>query len=285
MLTVKAPAKINLTLEVLRKRPDGFHDIKSVFQAVDLCDTLTFKTGKDITFRCDMPAWSAEKSLVIKTIDLLKKETRCSHGVTIEIEKRIPLMSGLGGDSSDAAALLRGLNQLWKLELSPGKLHELAARLGSDVVFFLSGGTALAEGRGEILTPLLSFPKAFVVLIIPDIPPEPGKTGRMYAALKSAYFTDGKKTEKFINTLCDNSVDSSMFFNTFENIAFDYYAGLKNYKEHLMKLGASRVHLAGSGPSLFIVLENETDAVEIYKRYKNIGMNVRLAGTCFKQLN
>jgi 4-diphosphocytidyl-2-C-methyl-D-erythritol kinase len=282
MLTIKAPAKINLTLEVLRKRPDGFHDIKSVFQAVDLCDTLTLKTGKDITFRCDMPGWSAEKSLVVKVIDLIKKETVCSHDVTVEIEKQIPLMSGLGGDSSDAAALLRGLNQLWKLELSPEKLRELAAQLGSDVVFFLRGGTALVEGRGEILTPLPSFPKAYVVLIMPDLLPVPGKTGRMYAALKPPHFTDGKITEKFINGLNNSVVDSSMLFNTFENIAFDYYIGLKMYKEHLIRLGAPHVHLAGSGPSLFVVLQNETEAGELYTRCKNSGMNARLAGICFK---
>ena len=280
MLTVKAPAKINLTLEVLRKRPDGFHDIKSVFQAVDLCDTLTLKTGKDITFRCDTPGWSAEKSLVTKAVDLLKNITGCSYGVTVEIEKRIPLMSGLGGDSSDAAALLRGLNQLWKLGLSIEKLKELAAQLGSDVTFFLSGGTALAEGRGETITPLPSINKIWVILVVPEVTGESGKTGRMYAALKPEHFTDGEITEKFIKTLHkDNKFDASLLFNAFENVAFDMYSGLKDYQELLINLGAPQVHLAGSGPTLFTVLPEKARAEEIYKKCKSQGIKAHLAAS------
>ncbi len=119
-----------------------------------MCDVLHFEKSPQIEFKSDLSEWAADKSLVSRTVDLLQKVTGYTEGVTIEIEKRIPLVSGLGGDSSNAAATLKGLNQLWGLGLSPEKLRELAAKLGSDVPFFLNGGTALMEGRGEIITPL-----------------------------------------------------------------------------------------------------------------------------------
>ncbi len=130
MVTLKAPAKINLTLEVLRKRPDGYHEIAGVLQTLSLCDTLYLETAEETTFQCNNPVWSADKSLVIRVIQLLKNITGITINVTVKIKKELPLLSGLGGDSSDAAALLRGLNELWKLGLSPEKLRELSVGLG-----------------------------------------------------------------------------------------------------------------------------------------------------------
>ena len=141
MLTVPAPAKLNLTLEVLARRPDGYHEIRSVFQTISLGDTLHFQPGREIIFKSSLPGWTPEKSLIARAASLLKETSGCPQGVTIEVDNRIPLVSGLGGDSSDAAATLRGLNKLWELGLSREKLLELAAKLGSDVPFFLYGGT------------------------------------------------------------------------------------------------------------------------------------------------
>jgi 4-diphosphocytidyl-2-C-methyl-D-erythritol kinase len=280
MVTVKAPAKINLTLEVLRQRPDGYHEIKSVLQTINLCDTLHLEQSKGLNWRCDSPEWKADKSLLGRVIELLQDATGCSKGVNVNIRKRIPMLAGLGGDSSDAAALLHGLDELWGLELSPAKLPEMAAQLGSDVNFFLDGGTALAEGRGEIIAPLPSLPKMWVVLMVPDIRGETGKTGRMYASLRPGHFTDGKITDKLVKTLHkDRVIDSSLLFNTFENIAFDSYSGLGVYKEHLLKLGAPHVHLAGSGPALFILFKDRDKAQDIYTRGKAQGMEVYLAET------
>jgi 4-diphosphocytidyl-2-C-methyl-D-erythritol kinase len=280
-IKVKAPAKINLTLEVLGKRADGYHEITSILQTLSLCDTLYLEAAEETTFRCNSPAWSADKSLIIKVIQLLKNITASTNNVTVKIEKELPLLSGLGGDSSDAAALLRGLNELWKLGLSTVKLKELAAQLGSDVAFFLQGGTALVKGRGEIITPLTALPEMWVVLIMPDMPSVPGKTGRMYAALKPGHFTDGRITEKFASTLHKGTVDSAMLFNTFENIAFDYYPGLSGYKEHLIKLGAHHVHLAGSGPALFTMFSDKARAEELCRTCNNQGMKSYLASTGF----
>ena len=280
MVTILAPAKINLTLEVLGKRPDGFHEIRSVLQTVNLCDALHFNAGEGVTFECDMPGWSAEESLVSRAVALLQKETGCPHGTEIMIEKRIPLMSGLGGDSSDAAAVLRGLNELWGLNLSREKLVDMASRLGSDIVFFLHGGTALAGGRGEIIMPLPPLAGIWVVLVVPDVPREMGKTGHLYAEINAGYFTDGKITEKMAALVNEKSkLDPSLIFNIFENVAFNYFKGLAVYKEHILKLGAPHVHLAGSGPALFTVFIDKSQAEDLYKRCKDQGMEAYLAGT------
>lgn len=280
MLTLKAPAKINLTLEVLRKRPDGFHEIRSVLRTIDLYDTLHIEAGKGISFRGDTGGWEAGKSLMSKTVSLLRETTGCKKGAAIRVEKRLPLMSGLGGDSSGAAALLKGLNDFWSLNLTEEKLHELAAKLGSDVAFFLKGGTALAEGRGEIIKPLPPPPKLWLVLVVPDMPVAQGKTARMYAALKPSHFTDGAITERLTVVLKKGQpLDPVMLFNTFENVAFNVYKGLLDYKEHLLKLGAPRVHLAGSGPALFIVCRDKARAADLYARCKNQGMKAYLAAT------
>ena len=278
MLTVKAPAKLNLTLEVLGKRPDGFHEIRSVLQTIDLCDTLHFGTGQGISFQCDMPGWSAEESLVSKAASLLQEVAGGSQGASIKIEKRIPLMSGLGGDSSDAAAVLRGLNELWGLGLPQEKLPGLAAQLGSDASFFLQGGMALVEGRGERVSPLPSLPNIWVVLVVPDVPGKAGKTARMYQSLTAPHYTDGKITEKLVDVIKGGGeFNTSMLFNTFENIAFDDFNIRRAYVEHLIKLGAPNVHLAGSGPALFTMFKNKTQAEDLYIRCKDQGMETYLA--------
>jgi 4-diphosphocytidyl-2-C-methyl-D-erythritol kinase len=280
MVMIKAPAKINLALEVLGKRADGFHEIRSVLQTIDFYDTLHFKSGKEITFQCDMPGWSAGKSLVKKALNILRETVDCNKEAKINIDKRIPLSSGLGGDSSDAAAVLRGLNDLWGLHLSREKLSGMAAQLGSDVAFFLHGGTALEEGRGEKITPLPPLAQMWVVLVVPDIPVEPGKTGRMYATLKPPHFTDGNITQKLVETLHKRrEFNPSMLFNTFENIAYDNFTGLSVYRDHLLKLGALHVHLAGSGPALFTMYQDKEQAEDLYSRCKNQGMKAYLAVT------
>ncbi|MBN1160657.1 MAG: 4-(cytidine 5'-diphospho)-2-C-methyl-D-erythritol kinase [Dehalococcoidales bacterium] len=280
MITLKAPAKINLTLEVLRKQPDGFHEIRSILQTIDLHDTLYIQKSEGISYRCDMEGWSVEKSLVNKAVALLREETGYQGGVEIRIEKRIPLMSGLGGDSSDAGALLRGLNELWGLSLGDEKLAELAAKLGSDAPFFMHGGTALAARRGEKITPLPSVTGMWLVLVIPDIPVEKGKTGRMYASLKPSHFTDGGITDKVVEALRQGKpFKTAMLFNTFENIAFADFNIKRVYVDHLIKMGALHVHLAGSGPALFTMFTDKARAGDIYSKCQKQGMKAFLAQT------
>lgn len=279
MLTVQAPAKINLTLEVLGMRPDGYHDIRSIVQEIGLCDTLEFNDSDDIIIRCDMPGWSTGKSLVPKAVALVHEASGVKKGVKLDIKKRIPLMSGLGGDSSDAAAVLKGLNEFWELKFTPADFYELAEGLGSDVFFFLEGGTALVEGRGEIVKNLPGLPSMWAVITVPGVQAEEGKTAGMYSALGPSQYTDGHITERFIHMLGDGSgVDFSLVFNTFENIAFQDKV-LLGYKEHFLKLGAPHAHLCGSGPALFTLFDDRSATEELYTRCRTQGMQAYLTAT------
>ncbi len=217
-----------------------------------------------------MPNWIPEKSLISKATSLLQQATGYGKGATIEVSKRIPLVSGLGGDSSDAAAILRGLNKLWELSLSRDELLKLAVQLGSDVAFFLYGGTALVEGRGEIVTPLPPFPHMWVVLALPPVPRLPGKTERLYASLKASHYTDGQITQSLAETLKEGrEFTPSLLFNTFESVAFSRFSGLRVSRDHIVKIGATNVHLAGSGPALFTLVKDKAQAEELYIRLQS----------------
>jgi len=273
MLTVLAPAKVNLTLEVLSERGDGFHEIRSVFQTINLCDSLRFQLSRGVEYESNIPDWNPQESLVSKTVRLLQEATGCSKGAAMEVGKNIPLVSGLGGDSSDAAAALRGLNELWGLGLSQEKLLELAEQLGSDVAFFIYGGTALIEGRGERITPLPSLPRMWVILVIPSVPKLPGKTKKLYSSLKLSHYTDGQITQKLVEVLREGGeFTPTLLFNTFENVAFAHFSGLRAYREHIVKVGVASVHLAGSGPTLFAMAKDRVEAEKLYNRLQKQGL-------------
>lgn len=280
MLTVRAPAKLNLTLEVLGKRDDGFHEIRSVMQTISLGDSLRFQSGQRITFKSNLTGWLAEESLVSRVTSLLQQVSGCSQGVSIEVTKHIPLSSGLGGDSSDAAAVLRGLNQFWQLGLSSQKLLELARQLGSDVAFFLYGGTALLEGRGEIVTPLPPIPHRWVVLVMPRVSRLPGKTKRLYASLRAADYTDGQNSQRLVEEIkMGREFNPSLLCNTFENVASARFPGLDACREQMVQAGAADVRLAGSGPTLFTLLKDKVQAEVLYNRFKKRKMESYLAET------
>ena len=278
MLILLAPAKLNLTLEVVGKRDDGYHEIRSVVQTIGLCDRLLFQASQQTEYSSNMPEWVPQQSLVPRAVDLVREATGCNLGVEIQVEKYIPLMSGLGGDSSDAAAVLRGLNGLWELNLSQEKLRELASRLGSDVALFLYGGTVMIEGRGEKVTPLPSLPTMWVVLVLPEVPREPGKTGRAYANLQEAEYTDGRTTERLVETLkTGKDFAPSRLFNTFERSAYAGSSELVACRERMLAAGADNVHLAGSGPALFTLIKKRTEAEGLHDRLSRPGMEVYLA--------
>jgi len=280
MLTIPAPAKLNLTLEVLAKRSNGFHEIRSVIQTINLCDILHFQLSRRVEFKSDMPNWIPGESLVSEATSLLGEATGCRKGATIEISKRIPLTSGLGGDSSDAAAILRGLNTLWGLGLTQGKLLELAMQLGSDVAFFLYGGTALVEGRGEIVTPLPPFPHTWVVLMVPPVPPLRGKTERLYASLKASHYTGGQITDRFVALLTSSSnVMAFNLFNVFDSVALHSFTGLRECREQFLKAGAQQVHVAGSGPTLFTLVRSKVQGEKIYRHLQEQGLESYLTDT------
>jgi 4-diphosphocytidyl-2-C-methyl-D-erythritol kinase len=219
------------------------------------------------------------------------------------------LVSGLSGDSSDAAAVLGGLNKLWGLGLSLPQLLDLASQLGSDVAFFLYGGTAVVRGRGELVTPLPPFPYMWVVLMLPPVPRLPGKTERLYAGLKASRYTDGQITDRFVALLTGRSLKGRSpfktnispsckelhlhikergiegerlvrnLFNVLENVAVGSFAGLGEYWERFIKAGAQEVHLAGSGPALFTLVKDKAQADKIYQNLQQQGLESYLTDT------
>lgn len=280
MFSIKAPAKINLALEVLGKRPDGYHNIKSVVQTIDLADELEFSQADTLDIRADKPDWDAGKSLVSRAALMLQSRYEVSTGARIRVAKRVPLAAGLGGDSSCAAAALKGLNRLWQLGLGSGQLMEMAAELGSDVPFLFCGGTALIEGRGEIVSPLRAFPAHWAVVVVPQAESEvDNKTGRLYGMLKREDFSDGSRTEEFAEALIEGRNMFDRFYgNTFEKVAFANWPGLEALKKRLLDAGARRVHLSGAGPALFSLHRGKLEAERVYKRQEKERAKVFLVG-------
>jgi 4-diphosphocytidyl-2-C-methyl-D-erythritol kinase len=276
MLTVYAPAKINLVLEVLGKDND-YHRISSIVQAIDLCDVLRFQLDEEVHFECDVPSLRRD-NLVTQAATLLKESTRCSLGARIELRKHIPWGVGLGGGSSDAAATLLALNELWRLGLPLSELVRLASKLGSDVPFFIHKSTALVEGKGEKVTPLPPLPATCFVLLVPPLPKIPGKTKQMYNSLRVADFTGGQFVQQALLSLRQGkAIDSNLMFNVFEKVAFDFLPQLGKYRETLEEAGAPGVYLAGSGPCLFTFSSGKEEAGELFSRLKKQRLECYLA--------
>jgi 4-diphosphocytidyl-2-C-methyl-D-erythritol kinase len=252
VLKVKAPAKINLTLEVLGKRPDGYHEIKSLMQTISLCDILSFEKADSITLDCSDRSLQSEDNLVFRAAELLRNTAGYRSGAAIHLEKHIPVSAGLGGGSSDAAAAFLGLNKLWKCKLSREQLAELAAQIGSDVPFLIYGGAALAEGRGERITPLKTKLNKKFTIFQPDFKEVEGKTGKLYSLLTPDMYSDGNRTDKAVNSLVKTGdIPPDLLYNTFGIIAEKAYPGMDKFKNELIEAGAVGIHLCGSGPCLF----------------------------------
>jgi 4-diphosphocytidyl-2-C-methyl-D-erythritol kinase len=269
ILKYLAPAKINLVLEVLGRRDDGYHEIRSLAQTISLCDDISFKSADAIFLKCSEPSLQTLDNLVIKAAELLRGVSGCRTGARIKLEKRVPWGVGLGGGSSDAAATLLALNRLWKLKLKSSDLVSLAARLGSDVPFFIHGGAALIQGRGEKVSPLADTVPGWFVLLIPPLPKIPRKTEQLYSRLNVRHFTGGQFFYGVFRTWSqDMQVVPSLFFNVFDKVAFDAFPGLEDYWKRFEEAGAKNIHLAGSGPALFAPADDESRAKEIHRRLR-----------------
>ena len=273
MLIGLAPAKINLVLEVLGKRDDGYHEIRSLVQTISLYDVLSFELAEGISLDCTEPSLQSSDNLAVQAAELLKEVGGCEKGVKIGLEKRIPWGAGLGGGSSDAAAVLLALNKLWGLELTTSGLVGLGAKLGSDVPFFIYKGTALVEGRGERVAPLLASVSTWFVLLLPPLPQMPGKTQQLYARLDNRHFTQGQFTGKAVEAWSvDSHISPSLLFNVFDEVAFDAFPGLEECWERFEEAGAVGIHLAGSGPALFAPVDGEAGAEELHRRLCQQGL-------------
>lgn len=249
--TLKAYAKINLTLEVLGRRDDGYHDIASIMQTIDLYDTVTLEPSDEVSLECDVAELDAESNLAFRAAALLRDRANINVGVHIKIQKNIPMAAGMGGGSSDAAATLVGLNDMWGLELPLDQLSGIAAELGSDVPFLLTGGTAIALGRGERVRPMPPADLEWLIVLSPDIQIE-GKTAMLYSSLSESSYTRGALTRKLEARIRGGGdVPPQFLFNAFDDVAFDAFPGLDIYWNTLHALGAREIHLSGSGPTLY----------------------------------
>jgi 4-diphosphocytidyl-2-C-methyl-D-erythritol kinase len=258
-LRLSAPSKINWTLEVLGKRSDGYHEVRTILQTISIADTVVLRQADELSLsvrgraagRAIRQRWRAEpeSNLAYRAALLLKERSGYAGGAAIELAKYIPVAAGLGGGSSDAAAVLRGLRWLWGLSISDEDLASLAAELGSDVPFFLYGGAALASGRGEIVEPLPDMREQLVVVGQPQKSARHEKTARMYAALRPEHYSDGTRTERLAGRIRDGeAVRDQDVFNVFEALLPEV-----DPDTAAVVGGPSRAHLCGSGPAVFVL--------------------------------
>lgn len=268
--TLPAFAKINLYLEILGKRDDGFHELCTVFQTISLCDYLTFEESEELSLTCDVESVPTdETNLIIKAANILKEKFGVKKGAKIHLEKRIPSPGGLGGGSSDCAVALLGLAKLWDLEISLEKLVEIGANLGSDVPFFFYGGTALGTGRGTEIKPLEDIEETKILLVTPN---ENVATGEAFARLNAQRLTNASEKSKFI-VCCEVgnrfNLQQNKLKNDFEKSVFEIKPEIKRVKDRLIQTGAKNALLSGSGASVFGIFDNEISQQVAFETLQN----------------
>jgi 4-diphosphocytidyl-2-C-methyl-D-erythritol kinase len=259
-----APAKINWTLEVLGKRPDGYHEIKSVMQTIDLCDEVEVEKSDRTTLNAK-GYQPDDDDLTLCAVRVLEETTRRELPVAIRLVKRIPVAAGLGGGSSDAAAVLRAVDRLYGLGLSRAKLAEVGATVGSDVSFFVYGGTALVEGRGERVTVLPDVGETWVVVVVPAVRIA-DKTQTMYAGLTAESFTDGARTEEMLLAVRGGKALETFDvhgYNAFERQALRLFPELDWLFGALFTYGLIEFTLTGAGPSMFTFTPKQAKADDV----------------------
>ncbi|HEU5381265.1 MAG TPA: 4-(cytidine 5'-diphospho)-2-C-methyl-D-erythritol kinase [Ktedonobacteraceae bacterium] len=276
---VRAYAKINLTLDVLERRADGYHALATVMQTVDLYDTLCLTESTDdvVDLHCDQRELSNTQNLAARAALLLRQRMQTRRGVLIELHKRIPVAAGLGGGSSDAAAVLLALQKWWQLPLSSSDLLEIAADLGSDVPFFLSGGLALCEGRGERVTPLVPrWPDSMRWLLLVK-PPIAVSTATVFASLPVSAYSDGIHSQVISTALeAGTTLPGEHLHNGLERGVLERYSEVAQARHDLLEAGAPLVRLSGSGPTLFAPFGSLTQAGEVRNRMQARGYEVYL---------
>ena len=268
-LILQAPAKVNLHLEVLAKRSDGYHDIETLMVAVTLHDTLKFREepGGQIRLTCNHPELSTgSDNLVIRAANLLKQQTGCDKGARIRLTKRIPLAAGLAGGSSDAAATLAGLNRLWKLGLTRARLTALAKELGSDVAFFFSAPAAWCTGRGERVRPLrVGKPLWFVLAVLP----KGLSTARVYGALKVPNNPQGGEKIRHAAQAGRVTEIGHRLHNRLQTVAQRLCPVIGTVSQRLAQLEPAGVLMSGSGPSVYALCRNHGEAVRIARQSRH----------------
>lgn len=269
MLYVKAPAKINLTLDVLYKRPDNYHEVEMIMTTIDLSDRIGLEErndGKIIITTSNGNIPDDQRNLAYQAALLMKNTYHIDKGVTITIDKEIPVAAGLAGGSSDAAATIRGLNELWDLKLTNDTLAELGAKIGSDVPFCVYGGTALATGRGEKIKALQTPPTCWVVLAKPKIGVS---TASVYGGL-NLQNVEHPNTKQMIQALEEGDYElmCRSVGNVLETVTCKLYPEVDIIKEQMKRFGVDAALMSGSGPTVFGLVDSESRLNRVYNGLK-----------------
>nr|MBQ8251883.1 4-(cytidine 5'-diphospho)-2-C-methyl-D-erythritol kinase [Lachnospiraceae bacterium] len=283
-ITRNAYAKINLGLDVTGVLPNGYHEVKMIMQNVGICDTLTFTEREDdqIVIETDdgnLPV--NEDNLIYKAVMLLRGLTGDERGVTVHLTKRIPVAAGMAGGSTDAAATLLGVNELWNLGLSKEKIQEESVSIGADVPYCVLGQTALSEGIGEKLTPVASPPQAYLVVAKPDIYVS---TPVVYKKLDAKENYEHPDIDGMICALEEKDLDGIVerLGNVLETVTVEDYPIVDEIKKLLLGNGAMGALMSGSGPSVFGIFRDEQTAKDAYEKLSRTNLAKQLFVTTFQ---
>lgn len=260
-ITRNAYAKINLGLDVVRRLPNGYHEVRMIMQTVDICDVLTFsKTDEGIQIKVDnMTLPTDENNLIYKAAKLLLDTKNVEGGVLVTLQKNIPIAAGMAGGSADAAATLHAVNTLYELGLTVEELKQLGVKIGADVPYCIVGGTALAEGIGEVLTSLPAPPDCFLVVAKPDINVS---TKFVYENLKANELKTHPDIDGIVSCLQDANLEgiSDRLGNVLETVTIPAYPIIQEIKDTLLSAGAMNALMSGSGPTVFGLFSDKDKA-------------------------
>ena len=276
-ITVKATAKLNLALDILGKRDDGYHELETVMAMVDLADYLDFSLRLDGNIKLESSSNAVPedgRNLIVKAGLLLQRRFQVTKGATIKLDKKIPISAGMAGGSSDAAATLHGLKQLWELNLSLDELAEIGAEIGSDVSFCVYGGVAMCNGRGEKITPLPSLPPCWVVLAKPAISVS---TRDVFSHLE-VNDIQHQHSEKMLAAIASGDYYQMVeaLGNDLEDYSLEKYAEISYLKKQFEAFGADAVLMSGTGPTVFAIVKTEKKAKRLYNSVSGFCKNVHM---------
>lgn len=262
-MKIKAPAKVNLSLEILGKRLDGFHDISSIIQTISLFDKLQIEIDDELILESPGFDLDPNKNIVFLAAKNMREKYAVDFGARMVLQKKIPVSAGLGGGSSDAAAAIKILNKVWRLNLPLQELIAFASTIGSDIPFFLEGGTSFVQGRGELIRELPDCQVGWIVIIVPNIKLE-NKTKTMYSYLIEDSHTSGGLSRK-LEARIRNGGDCppQLMFNGFLEVAKKTIPSITETVCIFNKVGVQEIHLAGSGPSLFTIVKRKEIATAL----------------------
>lgn len=269
-IRLKARAKINITLDIIARRENGYHDVEMIMQTINLYDRLILSKRQDskIIIKTNLPYLPTdERNLVYKIIQYFMETYQVTTGISVDLYKMIPVAAGLAGGSSDAAQTIVGLNKLYELNLSLEEMLEIGGKFGSDIPYCIIQGTALATGLGDELTTLPPFPKMYVVILKPRFSMS---TATVYQNFDLKNVTGITKTQEMVKAIenQDKSYICNNLYNILETVTTTLHPMIIQMKEKLLSLGASGSLMSGSGPTVYGLFEDEGLAKEAVKRFK-----------------